>query len=96
MAFIISIDTQYGIEASYWKIVDLNINWLTKNSHVSMCGWIDKASRDAGQQPLDQRSFDWSGDAFPFIETEPQNERELAYDTIKSLEDGEFADAVDG
>ena len=93
MALIKSISTRFGIDATYWKIIDLNINWLSKNSHISLSGWSDKASRDAGNIPLDSRSFDWMGEDFPFIGEEPQNERETAYNKIKQSE--EFADAED-
>lgn len=93
MALIKTISTNFGIDSTYWKIVDLNINWLSKNSHVSMSGWSSKASRDAGDQPLTSRSFDWSSDEFPFIDDEPQNERETAYLKIKESE--EFSDAED-
>lgn len=93
MALIKSISTGFGIDATYWKIVDLNINWLDKNSHISLLGWADKTARDAGLNPLDQRSFDYSGEEFPFIDEEPQNERETAYTKIKETD--EFADAVD-
>ena len=84
MALKITIPTRYGIDATYFKVVDLNINWLTRQSHVTLCGWKDEEARRNNQQPLTERSFDWSGDDFPFLDEEPQNEREIAYISIKN------------
>ena len=93
MALIKKIKTNLGIDATYWKIVDLNINWLDKTSHISLLGWVDKNARDNGLKPLTQRNFDFNNVEFPFIDEEPQNERETAYNKIKQSE--EFADAED-
>jgi len=85
MALLLEKENNYGGTTSYWKIVDLNINYLTNISHIVMCGWTDKTARDTGKQPTDQRIYDFSGDTFPFIDIEPQNEREIAYTTIKAM-----------
>lgn len=104
MALQKKIATKYGIDADYWKIVDLNINWLTENSHVVLCGWASKEAREEGLKPLAQRGFDWSGEKFPFTDEEPQNERGEAYEAIKNETTmdvdgneiaGEFVDAID-
>lgn len=93
MALSKKIKTNLGIDATYWKIVDLNINWLDKTSHISLLGWVDKNARDNGLKPLTQRNFDFNNVEFPFIDEEPQNEREIVY--IKIKEDDEFFDALD-
>ncbi len=89
MALQISIPNNYGTNTTYWKIVDLNINWLTKSSHVTLCGWVDKDARLDGKQPTDQRTYDWSGDDFPFdiavLDEEDVNGLKIAYEKIKSL-----------
>ena len=51
---------------SYWKVVEMNINWLNKSMHVTLLGWLDEQSRIDGRQPISSRSYDWSGDDFPF------------------------------
>lgn len=91
-----------GVVGEYWKIVDLNINWLTNQAHVAMCLWVDQQARLDGKQPLESQSFDWSGTNFPFTDEEPQNERATAYTKIKESnldEEGNeqnwFADATD-
>jgi len=93
MALQISINTEYGIPATYWKITTCSINWLNKYCHVTLLGWSDKAAREAGRQYLALREFDWNGDKFPFIESEPQNEREISYAKIKEAD--EFKTASD-
>lgn len=89
MALQISIPNNYGTETTYWKIVDTNINWLTKSSHITLCGWVDKQARLDGKQPTDQRSYDWGGTEFPFevatLDEEDVNILTVAYEKIKSL-----------
>lgn len=106
MALIKNIETQYGIDANYWKVVDLNVNWLTKQSHISLLGWNSKTDRVEGKQSLASRVYDWSGEDFPFtieaLDAENENAVKIAYEKIKSLStldeennvvEGEFADA---
>lgn len=110
MALQKSIQTNFGIEATYWKVVEINVNWHEKRSHVTLLGWVDQGARDSGKQPIDQRTFDWGGEDFPFVDKEPQNERAKAYEKVKLLQvvhpdpidtektilvDGEFAGAKD-
>ena len=93
MALNLTKNNSFGGTTSYWKVVDLNINWLNKISSVSLCGWTDEAARVALYRPTEQRNFEFSGDDFPFVEEEPQNEREIAYSKIKETE--EFSEAID-
>lgn len=93
MALSKVLPTDFGIDATYWKIVDLNINWLSRETHISLLGWSDKVSREAGRKELARKIFSFSGDDFPFLDIEPQNEREIAYDKIKQTE--LFADSGD-
>lgn len=93
MALIKTLPTEYGIDASYWKIVDLNINWLAREAHLSLLGWASLADRDAGKKEIDRKIFSFLGEDFPFTDTEPQNERGIAYSKIKTT--NLFLDAGD-
>ncbi len=111
MALLKTISTNIGIDATYWKIIDLNINWLRKICHVVLGGWSSKNIRDLEKNPIDNRNFDFNDSNFPFIEDEPQNERQIIYDKIKTQKvletdydgdqndiievDGEFVGSVD-
>lgn len=85
MALDKKIQTNFGVDATYWKVVEVNINWHANCVHITMLGWVDRIARDSGKQPIDQRTFDWNGEDFPFVDKEPQNERAQAYGKIKSL-----------
>lgn len=110
MALKLSTANPYDGEATdaYWKIVETNINWLTRSSHVTLACYLNQDSRIALKQPITSRSFDWSGDEFPFdfneLDEAGNNTVKLAYEKIKSLTTtdeegnvipGEFANAQD-
>jgi len=104
MALIKSTNLPYDGEAveAYWKIIETNINWLTKSSHVTISAWIDQEARENGKQPFTSRSFDWSGDEFDFdVEGKLVSQAyiKIKAETVKDQEGnetpGEFANAVD-
>ena len=110
MALKISTQNPYDGTASeaYFKIVETNINWLNRSSHITLVGWVDRQARLDGKQPIISRSYDWSGEDFPFdfeeLDEEGMNTVKIAYDKIKSLKtvdeegnevDGEFTNAVE-
>lgn len=90
----------------YYKIVEINTNWLEKSSHVVMLGYLDQTARQELRQPIVSKVYDWSGDEFPFtleaLDLEGNNQIKIAYAKIKESkldEDGnetnEFASAID-
>lgn len=107
MALQLSKPNPYGgSDVTYWKIADLNINYSSQTSHISLLGFIDKKARDQGKQAVMSVSFDWSGENFPFDESElkkvDKTGRVLAYATIKKSrldsqgkETNKFVNAVD-
>lgn len=107
MALQITLPDNYGNGGvSYWKIIESNINWLTKNSHIVMAGYVDKQARDDLRQPLDFRSYDWANDEFPFdvlaLSEEGHNTLTIAYEKIKQpklndegVDTNEFTNALD-
>ena len=107
MALLKSKADQYGNGGiSYWKIIETNINWLTKNSHCTLAGYVNQQARLDNKQPLESQSFDWSGDQFPFsldvLNQEDENVIKVAYGKIKeskldenNVEQNWFADAED-
>lgn len=92
----------------YWRVIGINRNIGTGDSHVVMAGYVNKAARDAGSQPIDSRSFDYNKDNNPFVLAELDkvgvNAVKIAYDTIKAatttdengvVTPGEFNGAID-
>lgn len=82
MALLKSKELPNGATCEYWRLIEININYANRGCHATIAGYKDQAARLAGKQPMDGISFDWYGDDFPFVEDEPQNEREIAYLTI--------------
>lgn len=74
-----------GVE--YFKIVETNINWLTRSAHIVLAGWINEQARLDGKEPMDTKSFDLAGDEFPFdiekLSEEGVNTLSVAYEVIK-------------
>lgn len=97
----------WNITADYWKIVQVNIDYLNKQSHVVLALYLSQEDRTNGDKPLpESRSFDWSGDEFPFdlavLSEEGENSVKVAYEKIKEsklndedVETNFFADAED-
>ncbi len=71
----------------YWRIVETNINWAQKASHIVLAGYVSKDARLAEKQPLECISFDWSNEDFPFtldiLDQEGENVVKVAYEKIK-------------
>jgi hypothetical protein len=95
-----------GISGDYHKIVETNINWASRGSHVTLATYLNQQARLDGKNPLETTSFDWSGDEFPFdlptLDAEGMNTIKVAYTKIKESkldEEGNetnwFADAID-
>lgn len=52
MALIISIDTDFGIPATYWNIGAVQEDFKGKGTEVTFYGYASKEARLAGKQPL--------------------------------------------
>ena len=90
----------------YWRVIETNINWQNKSSHVVIAGYINKKARTDNKQPIECVAFDWSGTEFPFeldvLNEENENTVAIAYKKIKESvvndkkeETNWFADAID-
>ena len=95
MALDIKKDTMYGISATYFKILETNINYLNGVCHVTLAGYADKVARDAGAEPLMLIHFDWPEGPDGVVKNMPitiseqnkldKNTVSIAYTVIKSL-----------
>ncbi len=54
MGLSIALDSPFGgnLAASYFKIVQINLNNLAKVGKIDIAVWNDKAARDSGKQPI--------------------------------------------
>jgi hypothetical protein len=52
MALIKSIDTDYGIPATYWNIGAVQEDFKGQGTEVTFYGYASQEAREAGKQPL--------------------------------------------
>jgi hypothetical protein len=52
MALMKSIDTEYGVPATYWMIGNVQEDFRGKSQEITMFGFVDEAQRRANKQPL--------------------------------------------
>ena len=64
MAFIKSIDTDFGIPAQYWNIGAVQEDFKGKSTEVTFYGYASKEARDAGKQPLSAGKMQIAGDDY--------------------------------
>lgn len=97
MALLRSIETDFGVEASYWHVLALQVNRVQQGVQVTMAGYIDARTRAAGHRPiavmtlsLDRADFPGNADGVRY---------DAIYDRLKQpAADGEaapFAGSVD-
>lgn len=51
-----------GVYAEYWKISEINSNWITNNIEIIMVGYISAEARESGKKPLLSRITNASGE----------------------------------
>lgn len=56
--------TTLSFPNSYWKIGELHIDTVRQVVNVMVFGYADKASRDAGIDPVDRRTWTLRGDFY--------------------------------
>lgn len=80
MALLKSIEVNNsGIFATYWNVIQLNVNYLARTAHVQLAGYLTEQARRDGKMPIDFRTYDFDQDNFPFIGNEPISERQEFY-----------------
>jgi hypothetical protein len=86
------ISTDYGVNASYWKVVDIHFNRFDKTVKVTIAGYLDKESKDNGSHVL--KTFDYTfAETIICSEDLENNVIHKIYDYIKTL--GDFNTAID-
>jgi len=88
MALIKSIDTDYGIPASYWNIGAVQEDFKGAGTEVTFYGYASKEARDAGKQPLSAGKMQIAGSEYV-----AGADRQALYAIIKQRP--EFEGAVD-
>jgi rubrerythrin len=64
MALIKSVETEFGIDASYWNIGAVQEDFKGKGTEVTLYGYASKQAREAGKQPLAAAKIQFAGDEY--------------------------------
>jgi hypothetical protein len=64
MALIISIDTDFGIPATYWNIGAVQEDFKGRGTEVTFYGYATKEARLSGKQPLSAGRVQVVGDQY--------------------------------
>jgi hypothetical protein len=93
MALLKSVETNYGVNASYWKISRTNINWYDGVLSLELWGFFDEAARRANKSTLNIKEYVFGGDDFANFRG---NEKLLdkAYEMLKGLEEWQGSENV--
>jgi len=92
MALSQVISTDYGVNATYWKIVDIHFNRFDKTAKVTVGGYLDKDSKDNGSNIL--KTFEYTiSENIICPENSQINVIHQIYNHIKTL--GDFNTAID-
>lgn len=89
-----------GVYAEYWKISEINSNWLTDKIEIVLAGFFDEPARRSGKNPLIKRvTYALGGDArtyFSAIAMQPEGVDIIqeAYNFVKRV-DRDLYDAQD-
>lgn len=52
MAILKNVETQYKVDATYWRISSIDYNNSSKDLRISLEGYFDKDAREARATPL--------------------------------------------
>ena len=111
MAFQKAIKHTSGIDMTYWRIVKVDTDYNTQSGTILIYGYIDQTSRNNGNDHLGYKTFRFSNlentetpeldkvfnnyFAITQITDNDKNPIKNAYDYLKTIPNGEFADAID-
>lgn len=85
MGLLKSVETNFGINASYWHIIETHVFWKTMRAEVILAGYFDEKSRRDGKDYLSTKKFNI--DITPFADTKIDNVLQIAsivYTIVKS------------
>lgn len=88
MALLKSIDTDFGIAATYWNIGAVAEDFKGRGTEVTFYGYASQEAREAGKQPLSAGKVQITGADYV-----AGADRAVLYATIKQRP--EFAGALD-
>jgi hypothetical protein len=101
MALIKDIAHPAGITSQYWRVIYTNIEYGNSFASIGLAGYVSQQARQAGNSPIDARSFTLSPAEFDqYFSVSAQDPKDAntvknAYNYIKGITGGQFVDAQD-
>lgn len=92
MALQKNIVTNYGVDATYWKICITNFDWYKNIAVIDIKGFVDETARQEDKEPLATISYNFSGEDFTFNSAEDVIAH--AYNKLKALPDWDSAEDI--
>lgn len=65
MALNKALPTDFGVDASYWHILALQVNRGDRSAAVTLAGYIDEPARRGGCRPIAVMTLTLAGDSYP-------------------------------
>ncbi len=93
MALSKDISTQYGVNASYWRVIDVRLNVANKFAEVLVGGYLSAEARADNKLPLQTLVFSVSPDGYDASFATNENAIRQSYQHLKTLE--QFQGATD-
>ena len=87
MALLKSVNTDFGIDATYWNIFSINEDFKNKSLEVVINGYVSKEVRDENHNPVAWQNLTLNG--YEYIKDAT---RQAVYLALKAKD---FADAKD-
>lgn len=90
-----------GCSANYWKIAEINADWINNIIKVILHGYLSQQASEENRQPMLQREYVATGEAatlyFSMLSMQQQGVdiMQLAYQFVKGFPRSEFNDATD-
>lgn len=91
MALIKNVESDIGVDATYWHIFAINSNRVQSGMDVVLAGYVSAEARTDGKSPALIRNVSLNGDAFPG--TADGITYAAIYAAVKALD--AWSDAVD-
>jgi len=91
MALQKSINTSFGIPATYWKVGQAKVDFHNKTCSVRVLGFVNAQARTDLMQSISSKDYQFNGDAFTF-DVEQKLITQI-YAKVKAIE--EWTQAID-
>lgn len=80
MALKKSVNTDYGVEATYWNIGSYQEDFKNKTADITMHGYATEKARKEEKQPMAAWQYRFTGESYV-----PDRNRDEIYKTLKTL-----------